>query len=121
MSPSQNPWEELGGLASLLCEGQIMPQEAARIEELARSSPETMRYLLHYLQLHGELYWEHAVTLRDRPPAGLARIADTETPRRGDAGTTASATTGTITNYSQVNSYDLTPPRTYGVEFHYKF
>jgi hypothetical protein len=57
-------------LASILCEGQITREDAARLEELARSSPEAKRYLLHYLQLHGELYWEHAVTLRSRSPDG---------------------------------------------------
>ena len=70
MSSCRDTWEELGDLASLLCEGQITPEQAARLEELAHS-PQAKRYLLHYLQLHGELYWENAVTLRDHPPAGL--------------------------------------------------
>jgi hypothetical protein len=68
----QHSWRELGNLASVLCEGQITPEEAARLEELARSSAEAKRYLLHYLQLHGELYWEHAVTLGDRSSSGPA-------------------------------------------------
>jgi hypothetical protein len=88
------PWSELGNLAAILCEGQITPEEAARLEGLARSSPEARRYLLHYLQLHGELYWEHAVTLRDRPAAdmelgaaaGLSSSADAGARRRGDHG-----------------------------------
>jgi iron complex outermembrane receptor protein len=37
------------------------------------------------------------------------------------SGTTASATTGTINNYTQVPSFDLTPPRLFGIELHYKF
>ena len=74
MSPSRDAWEELGDLASMLCEDQITPEQAARLEQLAQS-PQAKRYLLHYLQLHGELYWEHAVTLRDHPPAGL-ELAD---------------------------------------------
>ncbi len=86
MSRSRCSWRELGGLAAVLCEGQITPAEAARLEELARSSPEAKQYLLHYLQLHGELYWEHAVTLRDRSPDGLSSNAD--------AGTAAGAAAG---------------------------
>jgi hypothetical protein len=64
-------WRELGNLAAALCEGQITPDEAARLEQIAQSSPEAKRYLLDYLHLHGELYWEHAVTLRELFSAGM--------------------------------------------------
>jgi hypothetical protein len=49
-----------------------MPAEAARLEQIAQSSPEAKRYLLDYLHIHGELYWEHAVTLREHAVPGSA-------------------------------------------------
>ncbi len=60
MSPVERH-EELGRLAATLCDGEITPAEARRLEELASQSPEARRYLIDYLQLHGELHWDHAL------------------------------------------------------------
>jgi hypothetical protein len=70
-------------LAFRLCDGQIMPEEAARLEQIAQSSPEARRYLLDYLHLHGELYWGHAVTLREHDAPGPA--GDSPLPAAGSA------------------------------------
>lgn len=60
MSPVERH-EELGRLAAALCDGEITAAEARRLEQLARESPEARRYLIAYLQLHGELHWDHAL------------------------------------------------------------
>ena len=61
MSKSKGQFEELALLAAALCDGRITPQEAARIEELA-ASRDARRLLCEYIQLHGELHWEHAAS-----------------------------------------------------------
>ena len=63
--------EELGQLASALCEGHITPEEARRLEELAGESLEARRYFVQYLQLHGELYWDSALSARADELAGV--------------------------------------------------
>jgi hypothetical protein len=62
--------DELGLLAAALCEGEITPSQAVRLEELARQSSESRRFLLRYLQLHGELYWETAASAGREAEAG---------------------------------------------------
>lgn len=71
MSQSTEPWEELGLLAAALCDGKITPQEASRLEQLAGQSADARRFLLQYLQLHGELYWEHAASVSSAGDAGF--------------------------------------------------
>ena len=62
MSRSFDQFEELGRLAAVLCDGQLRPDEAARLEQLAGRSNEARQFFLRYLELHGELYWETAVS-----------------------------------------------------------
>ncbi len=62
MNGSTKQFDELGLLTAALCDGEITPQEAARLEQLANRSPQTRQYFLQYLRLHGELYWEHAIS-----------------------------------------------------------
>jgi hypothetical protein len=57
---SRGPLDELGELAAALCDGRITAAEAQRLESLAGGSADAMRYLVQYLQLHGELHWDHA-------------------------------------------------------------
>ncbi|MFH1922272.1 MAG: FecR domain-containing protein [Planctomycetota bacterium] len=64
MSRIDDPWEELGRLAAALCDGEITADEAERLEELARQSPEALRYFLEYVHIEGELHWNTAVGLR---------------------------------------------------------
>lgn len=71
MSRDVEPQEELGFLAAALCDGQITPEQAARLEAIVGPSPEARRYLLAYLQLHGELYWEHAASVGASMPEVL--------------------------------------------------
>ncbi len=71
MSVPSDPLEELGLLASALCDGQLAPDESARLEQLALESDEARRYLLDYVQLHGELYWQHAAAVREAAPEPL--------------------------------------------------
>lgn len=60
MSPVERH-DELGRLAAALCDGEITAADARRLEQLASQSPEARRYLIDYLQLHGELHWDHAL------------------------------------------------------------
>jgi hypothetical protein len=86
MSQPGREFDELGMLAAELCEGEITPSQAARLEQLASQSSEARRFLLRYVQLHGELYWENAASAglevqavaEQRPPA-----TDPALPRRG--------------------------------------
>lgn len=62
--------DELGQLLAALCDGEISPAEAARLEELAAGSSEARRRFLHYVQLSAELHWA----------AGEGGIPDTVPP-----------------------------------------
>jgi len=53
-------FDELGPLLAALCDGQLEPEQAARLEEIVRGSDAAGRLFRSYMQLHGELYWEHA-------------------------------------------------------------
>ncbi len=55
-----DPWSELAELTAALCDGQLAPEHAARLERLADASDEARGFFLHYLHLHGELLWDHA-------------------------------------------------------------
>jgi len=66
---SADPFDELGLLTAALCDGEITPDQATRLEQLANQSSRSREFFLRYVQLHGELYWETAVSAgRDRPP-----------------------------------------------------
>ncbi len=67
MNPIQS---ELVVLVDMFCEGDIEPQQAARLEALVAESEESRQYLLDCFQVHCELAWE----LR-RDSAGLAHSA----------------------------------------------
>lgn len=68
MSVPADKSEQLEALVAVLCEGEITPDEAARLEELACESGPARRYLLDYVQLHGELYWQYAAAAREAAP-----------------------------------------------------
>lgn len=51
---------EIAQLAALLCEGELAPAQATRLEELVDSSADARRFVVQYLQLHGELLWDQA-------------------------------------------------------------
>lgn len=72
MSGHADSWSELAVLADALCEGDITPQQAQRLESLAQS-PEAQRYLLQYLQLHGELFWDLGRQTQPSPQARTRR------------------------------------------------
>ena len=60
MSRSGGQFNELSQLAAALCDGEITPAQAARLEGLATTSDVARQYFHEYVLLHGELYWEHA-------------------------------------------------------------
>ncbi|MGO9108889.1 MAG: FecR family protein [Thermoguttaceae bacterium] len=49
---------ELAELVDLFCEGDIAPEQAARLEALVAESDEARQYLLDCVQVHCELAWE---------------------------------------------------------------
>lgn len=77
MSPSGEQFDELGQLTAALCDGEITPEQAARLERLASRSDQTRRYFLDYVQLGGELYWESAAS------AGRSQAAELEPSASG--------------------------------------
>lgn len=66
-------FDELGLLASGLCEGQITFDEAARLEFLVGKSAAARRFFVNYVQLHGELCWELAAAPAAAPRASRRR------------------------------------------------
>ena len=62
MNRSTDQFDELGRLTAALCDGQITPEEAARLEQLANRSSQARQFFLRYVQLHGELNWENAAS-----------------------------------------------------------
>jgi hypothetical protein len=58
MTAAAPQFDELGLLTAALCDGEITPAEAARLEHLVTRSEAAQRYFLHYVQLHAELSWE---------------------------------------------------------------
>lgn len=79
MSGADDQLGELGTLAAALCDGELTPPEAARLEQLATESPEARRRLIQYVQLHGELYWDLAAGAR---PATASGSLELKAPRR---------------------------------------
>ncbi len=68
---------ELEPLAAALCDGELAASELARLEQLLSTSAEARRFLVQYLQLHGELYWEQAASAAEGRHAVPAAIVDT--------------------------------------------
>ncbi len=66
--------EDAGLLAAALCDGDITPQQAARLERLARDSREVRQYLSRYLHLHGELYWQIETNVGRLPSSSADRL-----------------------------------------------
>ncbi|MGA2617425.1 MAG: LamG-like jellyroll fold domain-containing protein [Thermoguttaceae bacterium] len=58
MTGSDGEFDELGQLAAALCDDELTPEQAARLEQAVSRSEAACRYVLEYLQLHGELCWE---------------------------------------------------------------
>jgi hypothetical protein len=50
---------ELSPLAAALCDGTIDGEAFARLEELLLASPAARRWYIAYLDLHGDLSWNH--------------------------------------------------------------
>ncbi len=74
--------DELGRLTAALCDGEIAPEEVPALERMLRDSPQARRFFLQYVQLHGELHWEHAAGARSRP---ATPVLPREQPSRGVA------------------------------------
>ena len=75
------PLEEMGLLGAALCDGHITSTEVRRLEELARRSKEARRFLMRYIQLHGELYWDNAADTRVEGSCPIEQMFDADTPR----------------------------------------
>ena len=70
MSGEAGTQDELAELLAELCDGEITPEQAARLEQLASQSAEARRFFLHYVQLHGELCWDQAAEQRAAATSG---------------------------------------------------
>jgi hypothetical protein len=57
-------FDELGLLTAALCDGEISPSEASRLEHLVAHSEAAQRYFVNYVQLHGELSWESGLMVQ---------------------------------------------------------
>jgi len=91
MNRSADKFDELGLLTAALCDGEITPSQAARLEQLANQSSQTRKFFLRYVQLHGELYWDNAASagrdvLSDLEPLLETRCARVEPAQAAKAG-----------------------------------
>jgi ferric-dicitrate binding protein FerR (iron transport regulator) len=72
---------ELAELADLLCEGDIAPKQAARLEAMVAQSDEAKQYLLNCFQVHCELAWEFGRQNADlSQPDPINRVPDPGVP-----------------------------------------
>ncbi len=82
MNPKQRE-DDLHELCDRLVEGQLTPDESARLETLVRTSAEARRYAVEHLQLHAGLHWESGrigqQTLPDQLAASLAGLDSSPT------------------------------------------
>jgi hypothetical protein len=85
MTSSTPQFDELGLLTAALCDGEITPQEATRLESLVTHSEAARRYFLHYVRLHAELSWENGAGAG----RGEAGIGDGGLGIRGEQATAA--------------------------------
>jgi len=60
MSLSAERIAELNDLLWALCESDITPAQAARLETLVHEDPKCRRFYVRYMQLHAGLYWDRA-------------------------------------------------------------
>jgi len=81
MSLATDQFDELGRLTAALCDGEITPEEAARLEQLADESSRAREFFVRYLELHGELYWDNATGAGRDTPAEPESISPV--PRSG--------------------------------------
>lgn len=78
---SNNPSPEFRELVARLCDGELTPDEAQRLEAIASTDDEAMQYYLQYLDLHGTMRRyataegaPQGAPLGDVPLAGLAGV-----------------------------------------------
>jgi hypothetical protein len=83
------PLEEMGLLAAALCDGHITSTEVSRLEELACLSKEARRFLMRYIQLHGELYWDNAADTRVEASCPIEHAFGTYPPGRSAVSTSS--------------------------------
>lgn len=76
--------EQIEPLAAALCDGELAAPELAQLEQLLAASPDARRFLLDYLHLHGELYWEQAASAASRATVASELAAE----RASDVGGT---------------------------------
>ena len=76
------PVEEMGLLGAALCDGHITSTETRRLEELACQSKEARRFLMRYIQLHGELHWDNAADTRVEGSYPIEQMFDTDISRQ---------------------------------------
>ena len=81
MNRSADQFDELGLLTAGLCDGEITPDQAARLEQLANQSSQTREFFLRYVQLHGELHWENAASAGRDALSDLEPLLDTRCSR----------------------------------------
>lgn len=79
-----NPFEhpELQGLVELIelqLEDQLSPEQFAELEQTIRSSDEARRLYIEYLDLHGVLHWDLALTGDSASPAEVAASGNVAT------------------------------------------
>jgi probable HAF family extracellular repeat protein len=68
MNPAEQPlrFDDLSPLLAALCDGAIGDDALARLKRLLAADPKARRWYIAYMDLHGDLCWNHFC--RERPP-----------------------------------------------------
>jgi hypothetical protein len=66
--------EELGRLLEAVCEERLTESEHARLEQILLADAGARAYYLHYMDLHGALYWDLAVAVEPEDNAVSALV-----------------------------------------------
>lgn len=107
MTPQNQQFDELLPLLEGLCEDRLSTEETARLEQLVCHDTEARWLYLTYIDLHGTLYWDTAVTpagvpdaaalvTRSGPVATVSAGADARPPRRGRRAIAAAVSIGAM-------------------------
>ena len=80
MNESNGQFDELGRLTAALCDGEITPEQAARLELLVSQSEAAQQYFLDYAHVHGALCAWCQQPTGDDPCGPPIRRGDGSTP-----------------------------------------
>ena len=86
MNSDNGQYQELFELMETLCESRLTSEQTTRLEEIVVNDPAARQVYLKYIDLHGTLHWDTAISAVDDPEipiVGRAKL-DLATTKRGE-------------------------------------